>query len=443
MEERLATQVSTGGWDEAGRDFAGSEGQVSHSPEASLAVRSMVAQVEARQAAAETPDDVGASLSLVEPATPPTPRRQPGRVQPTVRRQRAEADVNDVRSGAPEGDISYDLFKQYLKEIGRHPLLKAEQEVDLSKKIEAGLYADNLLFKLRGEEDTEPLTDAETDSVMRLKEACSDEGNPDGRLERELEIIANQGEEAKEKMLVSNLRLVVSVAKRYTGHGMLILDLVEEGNIGLIRAVEKFDYTKGFKFSTYATWWIRQAITRAMADQARTIRLPVHQVERINKVRRVGRDLEVELGRLVTTEDIAQAMKMPVKQVEELRRISLDPISLFMPLSGGSPGTVHEAESEFGDVIEDTEAAQAINGGVMHTLLRENLEAVLNRLSDKEATIIRLRHGLIGGREHTLDEIGVKYGVTRERIRQLEKQGMARIKDMPDIRALHVYMDDF
>ncbi|HTX86339.1 MAG TPA: RNA polymerase sigma factor, partial [Streptosporangiaceae bacterium] len=279
-----------------------------------------------------------------------------------------------------------DPVKDYLKQIGKVPLLNAEQEVELAKRIEAGLFAEEKL--------------AESSASVR----------PETRLD--LEWIADDGRRAKNHLLEANLRLVVSLAKRYTGRGMLFLDLIQEGNLGLIRAVEKFDYTKGYKFSTYATWWIRQAITRAMADQARTIRIPVHMVEVINKLARVQRQMLQDLGREPTPEELAAELDMTPEKVIEVQKYGREPISLHTPLG-------EDGDSEFGDLIEDSEAIQP-GEAVSFTLLQEQLHSVLDTLSEREAGVVSMRFGLTDGQPKTLDEIGKVYGVTRERIRQIE-----------------------
>ena len=286
-----------------------------------------------------------------------------------------------------------DPVKDYLEQIGKVPLLNAEQEVELAKRIEAGLSAE------------EKLTDGN-----RL--------NDDQRLD--LEWIAEDGTRAKNHLLEANLRLVVSLAKRYTGRGMLFLDLIQEGNLGLIRAVEKFDYTKGYKFSTYATWWIRQAITRAMADQARTIRIPVHMVEVINKLVRVQRQMLQDLGREPTLEELAVELDMTPEKVIEVQKYGREPISLHTPLG-------EDGDSEFDDLIEDSEAIQP-GEAVSFTLLQEQLHSVLDTLSEQEAGVISMRFGLTDGQPKTLDEIGKVYGVTRERIRQIESKTMSKLR---------------
>ena len=300
-----------------------------------------------------------------------------------------------------------DPVKDYLKQIGKVSLLNAEQEVDLARRIEAGLYAE---YKLKNQA-------AEMTSRER----------------RELHFLAQDGQQAKNHLLEANLRLVVSLAKRYTGRGMQFLDLIQEGNLGLIRAVEKFDYTKGYKFSTYATWWIRQAITRAMADQARTIRIPVHMVEVINKLARVQRQMLQDLGREPTPEELAKELDMTAEKVVEVQKYGREPISLHTPLG-------EDGDSEFGDLIEDSEAVVPADA-VSFTLLQEQLHAVLDTLSEREAGVVSMRFGLTDGQPKTLDEIGKVYGVTRERIRQIESKTMSKLRHPSRSQVLRDYLD--
>ncbi len=299
-----------------------------------------------------------------------------------------------------------DPVKDYLKLIGKVPLLNAEQEVSLAKRIEAGLFAEEKL-----------------DNTKKIA----------ARLKRDYEWIAEDGRRAKNHLLEANLRLVVSLAKRYTGRGMLFLDLIQEGNLGLIRAVEKFDYTKGYKFSTYATWWIRQAITRAMADQARTIRIPVHMVEVINKLARVQRQMLQDLGREPTPEELARELDMTPEKVVEVQKYGREPISLHTPLG-------EEGDSEFGDLIEDSEAVVPADA-VSFTLLQEQLHSVLDTLSEREAGVVSMRFGLTDGQPKTLDEIGKVYGVTRERIRQIESKTMSKLRHPSRSQVLRDYLD--
>ena len=301
-----------------------------------------------------------------------------------------------------------DPVKDYLKQIGRVPLLNAEQEVELAKRIEAGLFAEEKLAEGGGR-------------------ALGTEARID------MEWIAEDGTRAKNHLLEANLRLVVSLAKRYTGRGMLFLDLIQEGNLGLIRAVEKFDYTKGYKFSTYATWWIRQAITRAMADQARTIRIPVHMVEVINKLARVQRQMLQDLGREPTPDELAVELDMTPEKVIEVQKYGREPISLHTPLG-------EDGDSEFGDLIEDSEAIQP-GEAVSFTLLQEQLHSVLDTLSEREAGVVSMRFGLTDGQPKTLDEIGKVYGVTRERIRQIESKTMSKLRHPSRSEVLRDYLD--
>nr|BFE68691.1 hypothetical protein GCM10020092_019920 [Actinoplanes digitatis] len=305
---------------------------------------------------------------------------------------------------------SADSVRAYLKQIGKVPLLNAEQEVELAKRIEAGLYA-----------------------AERLR-ACDDgEEKLDRNFERDLRWIGRDGERAKNHLLEANLRLVVSLAKRYTGRGMAFLDLIQEGNLGLIRAVEKFDYTKGYKFSTYATWWIRQAITRAMADQARTIRIPVHMVEVINKLGRIQRELLQDLGREPTPEELAKEMDITPEKVLEIQQYAREPISLDQTIGD-------EGDSQLGDFIEDSEAVVAVDA-VSFSLLQDQLQQVLQTLSEREVGVVRLRFGLTDGQPRTLDEIGQVYGVTRERIRQIESKTMSKLRHPSRSQVLRDYLD--
>ena len=319
--------------------------------------------------------------------------------------------ITDDDDDAPAQQIASagataDPVKDYLKQIGKVPLLNAEQEVELAKRIEAGLFAEERLAK---------------------------EGDKLSQQDREdLEWIAEDGRRAKAHLLEANLRLVVSLAKRYTGRGMLFLDLIQEGNLGLIRTIEKFDYRLGFKFSTYATWWIKQAITRAMADQARTIRIPVHMVELINKVARVQRRLASDLGREPTPEEIAKECELDVDRVIEVQGYGREPISLHTPLGD-------EGDSEFGDLIEDTEAVSPADA-VSFTLLQQQLRALLDQLTEREAGVISMRYGLNDGKPMTLDEIGRVYGVTRERIRQIEAKTMSKLRHPSRSLALRDYL---
>jgi RNA polymerase primary sigma factor len=314
-------------------------------------------------------------------------------------------DTDEPVQQVTQAGATADPVKDYLKQIGKVPLLNAEQEVELAKRIEAGLFAEEKLSA----------------------------GVKNATLRGDLEWISEDGKRAKNHLLEANLRLVVSLAKRYTGRGMLFLDLIQEGNLGLIRAVEKFDYTKGYKFSTYATWWIRQAITRAMADQARTIRIPVHMVEVINKLARVQRQMLQDLGREPTPEELAKELDMTPEKVVEVQKYGREPISLHTPLG-------EDGDSEFGDLIEDSEAIVP-SDAVSFTLLQEQLESVLDTLSEREAGVVRMRFGLTDGQPKTLDEIGKVYGVTRERIRQIESKTMSKLRHPSRSQVLRDYLD--
>ncbi|CAG7845450.1 RNA polymerase principal sigma factor HrdB [Pseudoclavibacter triregionum] len=317
-----------------------------------------------------------------------------------------DEDETPVYSATITGATA-DPVKDYLKQIGKVALLNAAEEVDLAMRIEAGLFAEE-----------------------KLK---TEAGTLSKQLERELKWVARDGQRAKSHLLGANLRLVVSLAKRYTGRGMQFLDLIQEGNLGLIRAVEKFDYTKGFKFSTYATWWIRQAITRAMADQARTIRIPVHMVEVINKLARVQRQMLQDLGREPTPEELAQELDMTPEKVVEVQKYGREPISLHTPLG-------EDGDSEFGDLIEDTEAVVPADA-VSFTMLQRQLESLLDSLSEREAGVIKMRFGLGDGMPKTLDQIGEEFGVTRERIRQIESKTMAKLRHPSRSQSLRDYLE--
>ncbi|KID31249.1 RNA polymerase sigma factor, sigma-70 family [Prauserella sp. Am3] len=323
-----------------------------------------------------------------------------------------EEESEALRQARKDAELtaSADSVRAYLKQIGKVALLNAEEEVELAKRIEAGLYAAERMRVI--EEKGEKLT-----TQMR----------------RDLKWIIRDGERAKSHLLEANLRLVVSLAKRYTGRGMAFLDLIQEGNLGLIRAVEKFDYTKGFKFSTYATWWIRQAITRAMADQARTIRIPVHMVEVINKLGRIQRELLQDLGREPTPEELAKEMDISPEKVLEIQQYAREPISLDQTIGD-------EGDSQLGDFIEDSEAVVAVDA-VSFTLLQDQLQSVLQTLSEREAGVVRLRFGLTDGQPRTLDEIGQVYGVTRERIRQIESKTMSKLRHPSRSQVLRDYLD--
>ncbi len=378
-----------------------------------------LAEIEAEDTedeAAAAPDEAAGPGEGPE-ATAAAGPAAPGEGQPVPARTGEESDDETFVYGDDDDDLpaaqvasagaTADPVKDYLKQIGKVPLLNAEQEVELAKRIEAGLFAEEKLAQGTG--------------AM----------TPDQRLD--MEWIAEDGRRAKNHLLEANLRLVVSLAKRYTGRGMLFLDLIQEGNLGLIRAVEKFDYTKGYKFSTYATWWIRQAITRAMADQARTIRIPVHMVEVINKLARVQRQMLQDLGREPTPEELAAELDMTPEKVIEVQKYGREPISLHTPLG-------EDGDSEFGDLIEDSEAIQP-GEAVSFTLLQEQLHSVLDTLSEREAGVVSMRFGLTDGQPKTLDEIGKVYGVTRERIRQIESKTMSKLRHPSRSQVLRDYLD--
>ncbi|MFA1539214.1 RNA polymerase sigma factor RpoD [Actinomadura monticuli] len=313
----------------------------------------------------------------------------------------ARADEGDLGKRAPTSD----LVRIYLREIGRVPLLTAEDEVELAKSIEAGLFAEEKMART---------------AVLARGELL------------DLEQLSREGMRAKQRLIEANLRLVVSIAKRYVGRGMLFLDLIQEGNLGLIRAVEKFDYTKGFKFSTYATWWIRQAITRAIADQARTIRIPVHMVETINKLVRVQRQMHQDLGREPSPEEIGLEMGLSPVRVVEIQRIAQEPVSLQSPIG--------EEDSDLGDFIEDADAVVPIEAAAF-ILLQDQLEDILGTLSDREQRIIQLRFGLADGHPRTLEEVGREFGVTRERIRQIESKTLAKLRHPSRAQMLREYLE--
>ena len=323
-----------------------------------------------------------------------------------------EEESEALRQARKDAELtaSADSVRAYLKQIGKVALLNAEEEVELAKRIEAGLYATQKMAEI-----------AEGGQKLPVQQR------------RDMQWICRDGERAKNHLLEANLRLVVSLAKRYTGRGMAFLDLIQEGNLGLIRAVEKFDYTKGYKFSTYATWWIRQAITRAMADQARTIRIPVHMVEVINKLGRIQRELLQDLGREATPEELAKEMDITPEKVLEIQQYAREPISLDQTIGD-------EGDSQLGDFIEDSEAVVAVDA-VSFTLLQDQLQSVLETLSEREAGVVRLRFGLTDGQPRTLDEIGQVYGVTRERIRQIESKTMSKLRHPSRSQVLRDYLD--
>jgi RNA polymerase primary sigma factor len=325
----------------------------------------------------------------------------------------SDDDDEDEKPIAAEGEvgISTDLVRAYLKEIGKVPLLTAEMEVDLAQRIEAGLFA------------AEKIRQADAGEAAKLSAA----------LRRDLDWLVVDGGKAKRHLLEANLRLVVSIAKRYLGRGMLFLDLIQEGNLGLIRAVEKFDYTKGYKFSTYATWWIRQAITRAMADQARTIRIPVHMVEQINKLTRVQREMLQELGREPTPEELAKELDMTPEKVVEIQGYAREPVSLETTIGD-------DQDSSLGDFIEDADAPVAAEV-VSYGLMQEQLGEVLRTLTDREAAVVKMRFGLVDGQPRTLDEIGREFGLTRERIRQIESKTLSKLRHPSRSQKLRDYLD--
>ena len=329
-----------------------------------------------------------------------------------------EVDIENIDLSVPEGVSIEDPVRMYLKEIGKVPLLSADEEIELAQKMEAGNLA------------AENLPDLEDDLKNATKKKDID--SLEKQIAEAKEAIA-EGEEAKKKLAEANLRLVVSIAKRYVGRGMLFLDLIQEGNLGLIKAVEKFDFTKGFKFSTYATWWIRQAITRAIADQARTIRIPVHMVETINKLIRVSRQLLQELGREPLPEEIAAEMDLPVERVREILKISQEPVSLETPIG-------EEEDSHLGDFIQDDNVPVPAEAAAF-TLLKEQLVEVLGTLTEREQKVLRLRFGLDDGRSRTLEEVGGEFGVTRERIRQIEAKALRKLRHPSRSRKLKDYLE--
>jgi RNA polymerase primary sigma factor len=364
----------------------------------------------------ELVDEIAADLvAEAEEEEEPEPTTPPAAPEPQSKRPRSAprepTDPSAIDSTRPErlGEAGVsDPVRMYLKEIGKVPLLTAAQEVELARRIEAGLAAAERLANSNG-------------SLSPSEEAG-------------LEKTLGDGLRAKRQLIEANLRLVVSIAKRYVGRGMLLLDLIQEGNLGLMRAVEKFDYTKGFKFSTYATWWIRQAITRAIADQARTIRIPVHMVETINKVTRVQRQMLQELGREPTVEELAVKLGMPSERVREIQRISQEPVSLEAPVGD-------EDDSLLGDFVEDPGAVAPADAAA-RALLTEAVEEALEQLSERERRVVRLRFGLDDGQLHTLEEVGKEFGVTRERIRQIESKTLAKLRHPTRSQRLRDYLDE-
>uniref|UniRef100_UPI0035714E93 RNA polymerase sigma factor n=1 Tax=Nakamurella endophytica TaxID=1748367 RepID=UPI0035714E93 len=359
-----------------------------------------------------TEDDESDSTDEAAPAGAATPGPATAKAESEEFTWDDEEESEALRQARKDAELtaSADSVRAYLKQIGKVALLNAEEEVDLAKRIEAGLY-----------------------SVERMRQVAEAGDKLPTQMRRDLNWIRRDGERAKNHLLEANLRLVVSLAKRYTGRGMAFLDLIQEGNLGLIRAVEKFDYTKGYKFSTYATWWIRQAITRAMADQARTIRIPVHMVEVINKLGRIQRELLQDLGREPTPEELAKEMDITPDKVLEIQQYAREPISLDQTIGD-------EGDSQLGDFIEDSEAVVAVDA-VSFTLLQDQLQAVLQTLSEREAGVVRLRFGLTDGQPRTLDEIGQVYGVTRERIRQIESKTMSKLRHPSRSQVLRDYLE--
>jgi RNA polymerase primary sigma factor len=388
-------------------------------PAKAAPAKSAATKAPARKAAAKAAPEAEAAVAVVDGA-PAEPAEVPEDAEVEITDE-AETDeivwdeeeeseaLRQARKDA-EMTASADSVRAYLKQIGKVALLNAEEEVDLAKRIEAGLYA-----------------------AERLRQADEANEKLTVQMRRDLRWIVRDGERAKNHLLEANLRLVVSLAKRYTGRGMAFLDLIQEGNLGLIRAVEKFDYTKGYKFSTYATWWIRQAITRAMADQARTIRIPVHMVEVINKLGRIQRELLQDLGREPTPEELAKEMDITPDKVLEIQQYAREPISLDQTIGD-------EGDSQLGDFIEDSEAVVAVDA-VSFTLLQDQLQSVLQTLSEREAGVVKLRFGLTDGQPRTLDEIGQVYGVTRERIRQIESKTMSKLRHPSRSQVLRDYLD--
>jgi RNA polymerase primary sigma factor len=354
-------------------------------------------------------DDTREGLSPVEDAEPSDP--QPGDLAGLDEPLLDPAEPAPAPDGARIDDErparSSDIVRQYLREIGRIPLLSASDEVELAQAVEAGLFAEEVLEGERSWPTVDPV---------------------------ELALVVEQGHRAKRHLVEANLRLVVSVAKRYVGRGLPLLDLIQEGNLGLIRAVEKFDYTKGFKFSTYATWWIRQSVTRAIADQARSIRMPVHVVETLHKVLRVQRQLAQQLGRDPTTDEIAAAMAMDPLRVAELLELAPEPVSLSIPVGEAE-------ETELGDLIEDVDHDDPEHEVATH-LLTAYLDAVLGTLGDRERRVVRLRFGLEDGQVHTLEEVGRQFGVTRERVRQIEAKSLSKLRHCPQAAGLREYLAD-
>ena len=397
------------------------------------------------------PDQMEAVLDYLEKNSVDIMRLNDMEEEDIILDDEEEIEVEAIDLSVPDGVSTDDPVRMYLKEIGKVPLLTAEEESELAKHMEAGNYAMDLINKKDAEE--EELTFKYVSTLEKEKELR--EGEPteadqvldsiidyakkvqEGALTDEdikaLKNIASEGDEAKKRLSEANLRLVVSIAKRYVGRGMLFLDLIQEGNLGLIKAVEKFDYRKGYKFSTYATWWIRQAITRAIADQARTIRIPVHMVETINKLIRVSRQLLQELGREPSPEEIAEEMDMPVERVREILKISQEPVSLETPIG-------EEEDSHLGDFIQDDNVPVPAEAATF-TLLKEQLEEVLGTLTEREQKVLILRFGLEDGRARTLEEVGKEFNVTRERIRQIEAKALRKLRHPSRSRKLKDYLE--
>ena len=405
-EAPAAEDVASG--ESAPKKAAAKKSAAAKTPATKPATRKAAPKRAAKKAAEPEPEEATDAPELEEETTEAEkPAATPDEPLPTgaiVLKASDEEDVPTVTTLIP--GATADPVKDYLKQIGKVALLNAAEEVELAMRIEAGLFAEEKLA---------------TEKSLPKK------------LERELKWVARDGQRAKSHLLGANLRLVVSLAKRYTGRGMQFLDLIQEGNLGLIRAVEKFDYTKGFKFSTYATWWIRQAITRAMADQARTIRIPVHMVEVINKLARVQRQMLQDLGREPTPEELSRELDMTPEKVVEVQKYGREPISLHTPLG-------EDGDSEFGDLIEDTEAVVPADA-VGFTMLQQQLEQLLDSLSEREAGVIRMRFGLGDGMPKTLDQIGDTFGVTRERIRQIESKTMAKLRHPSRSQQLRDYLE--
>ena len=363
-------------------------------------------------AAAEATAEVTTSVALLTPGEPvDIDGEEPSETDLVDEEDEEDEETEPEAFQEADTGISTDLVRAYLKEIGKVALLNAEQEVELAKRIEAGLFA------------AEKLRQAETGKGRKMSK----------QMRKDLDWLTADGQRAKDHLLEANLRLVVSVAKRYTGRGMAFLDLIQEGNLGLIRAVEKFDYTKGYKFSTYATWWIRQAITRAMADQARTIRIPVHMVEQINKLTRIQRQMLQDLGREPTPEELAAELDMTPDKVLEIQGYARDPVSLELQVGD-------EGDSQLGDFIEDADAPVA-SEVVSFGLLQEQLQEVLATLPQREAAVVALRFGLTDGQPRTLDEIGKEFGLTRERIRQIEAKTLSKLRHPSRSQKLRDYLD--